>query len=68
MIYALKIKLHLNEKEKSLLDSQSMICNWAYNHILEIANDLRVGYISTQDPEIGKILYTERGLRDLLPS
>jgi len=37
------------------------------NTLLEKSIQLRAEYIQTQNPETGKILYTERGLRNLIP-
>jgi putative transposase len=64
---AVKIALHVNEEQKAILDGQSKIANWLYNQLLERANDLRQQYRQTQDQEVGRILYTQRGLRNLIP-
>jgi len=64
----LKLKLKLDPKSKQILDSQSKIANWLYNHLLEEANRLRDDYRNTQNPESSKILYSKRGLRDTIPS
>jgi putative transposase len=63
-----KIAFELTEEQAAILDSQSKIANWLYNHLLEHANALRKQYRETQDKEVGKILYTERGLRNLVPA
>ncbi len=68
MKVAIKIPLRVSEHDVAVLDSQSRIANWLYNHLLEQANVLRKQYRETQDKEVGKILYTERGLRNLIPS
>lgn len=52
---------------QSKLDGQAKICNWMYNHLLHKANDLKDEFIKNQSPEIAKVLYTERGLRNLIP-
>jgi putative transposase len=65
---AVKIALEVTEGQAALLDSQSKMTNWLYNHLLEIANGLQQQYRQSQDKQVGKTLYTERGLRDLLPS
>jgi len=65
---AVKIALEVTEGQATLLDSQSKIANWLYNQLLERANGLRQQYRQRQDKQVGKTLYTERGLRDLLPS
>src|SRR2546421_4149576 len=64
---AVKIPLLVGEQEAAILDSQSRIANWLYNELLERANDLRTQYRARQDKEVGRALYTERGLRDLIP-
>ena len=64
---ALKLKLHPNPDVAGILDSQSRICNWLYNHLLEKANDLRATYRETQDPMVVTVLYTKRGLRNQVP-
>ena len=65
---AVKIALQVGEQEATILDGQSRIANWLYNHLLATANDLRKQYRETQDKAVGKTLYTERGLRDLIPA
>jgi putative transposase len=65
---AVKILLQVGEREAAVLDSQSRIANWLYNTLLERANALRTQYRASQDKTVGKTLYTERGLRDLIPA
>jgi len=67
MKFALKIRLSLSSEDKRILDGQSRICNWAYNRGLEKALKMREKYVETKDPDIAKILYSERGLRNFLP-
>lgn len=62
-----KIPLIVSKEAENTLDGQSRICNWLYNQLLSQANELRKEYRQNQSPEISKILYTERGLRNLLP-
>src|SRR5438105_4724626 len=64
----IKIQLEAPDDVFRSLDGQSKICNWLYNRLLEKANALRVEFIQTQNTELVKTLYTERGLRNLLPS
>jgi len=64
---AVKIRLKVEQKAEQILDGQSKILNWLYNNLLETANKLRLEYIKSQDKEIGLTLYSERGLRDLVP-
>jgi putative transposase len=63
----LKIKLTLDEADARVLDGQSKIINWLYNHLLEQANKLRTEYIASQDKKLGLTLYSKRGLRNLIP-
>jgi putative transposase len=62
-----KIRLEVDLKTEATLDGQSKIANWLYNHLLEEANQLRSKYISTQDNQVGLLLYSERGLRNQIP-
>ncbi len=62
-----KILLEVTPKQAAILDSQSKIANWLYNKLLEEANVLRQQYRETQDKQVGLTLYTERGLRNLIP-
>ncbi len=64
---AVKMPLLVGEQEAAILDSQSKIANWLYNKLLEQANALRKQYRETQDKQVGLTLYTERGLRNLIP-
>ncbi len=52
----LKIKLDIEPQASQLLDSQSKICNWLYNHLLETANALKARFIARdgQDEEAAK--------------
>ncbi|WP_232796680.1 RNA-guided endonuclease InsQ/TnpB family protein [Kyrpidia spormannii] len=65
---ALKMLLEVDEHTAAVLDGQSRIANWLYNHLLEEANTLREKFRSTQDPEAARVLYTKRGLRDRVPA
>jgi putative transposase len=71
MKVAIKIPLLAGPQEAAVLDSQSRIANWLYNKLLEQANALCKQYREAQDQEtrdqIGLTLYTERGLRNLIP-
>jgi putative transposase len=62
-----KIRLEVDTDAESALDGRSRICNWLYNELLDLAGVLRARYRLDQDADIGRILYTERGLRNLLP-
>lgn len=67
MQFAHRIRLEVDAQTERILDGQSKICNWEYNQLVEIANRLRDEYIKTQDSEVAKTLYTQRGLRNLVP-
>lgn len=67
-VKVLKLELEAPKEVVRSLDGQSRICNWLYNRLLEKANGLRQEFIQTGNPELVKTLYTERGLRNLLPS
>ncbi|MEW6730999.1 MAG: transposase [Acidobacteriota bacterium] len=62
-----KIRLEVDPLTESILDSQSKIANWLYNHLLEEAEKLRSQYISTLDSQTALTLYSQRGLRDEIP-
>src|SRR5260221_3540768 len=64
---AVKTALAVSERDAAILDGQSRTTNWLYNHLLEHANGLRRQYRESKDQNVGKTLYTERGLRDLIP-
>src|SRR5271156_6010689 len=64
----IKLQLEASEEVFRSLDGQSKICNWLYNRLLEKANALRHEFIQTGNAELTKTLYTESGLRNLLPS
>lgn len=65
---AVKIRLDLDPQTQAALDGQAKIANWLYNHLLQHANELRSKYIETQSEEAARTLYTQRGLRDLIPN
>lgn len=39
MIYNQKIEVLFSKSDSLILDSQSKMCNWLYNHLLELSND-----------------------------
>ena len=63
----LKIPMKLSPEDRAILDGQSRICNWTYNYLLEIAISERQKFIASNDKEAAKLVYSKRGLRDLLP-
>ena len=64
----IKVALDMTKEQARILDGQSKIANWLYNHLLEEANGLRKEYATTQDKVIGKKLYSKFGLRNRVPS
>jgi putative transposase len=62
----LKMRLAVGTFEANEIDGQSRICNWLYNHLLGIGEQLKQEFISG-NPDASKTLYTKRGLRNLLP-
>jgi putative transposase len=63
----LKLVINPIEEDTAVLDGQSRICNWLYNHLVEKASLLRGEFCETQNSDTAKTLYTKRGLRNLLP-
>lgn len=64
----IKLQLEAPEENFRSMDGQSKICNWLYNCLLEKANALRQEFTQSGNTELARTLYTERGLRNLLPS
>ena len=69
-----KIPLEVTVEQAAILDSQSKIANWLYNRLLETANTLRKQYREARAKgnqkradEISLTLYTQHGLRNLIP-
>lgn len=65
---AIKLELSGEESQFLIIDGQSRICNWTYNHLLQLANDLKKQAIETSNFDEAKNIYTKRGLRNFLPS
>src|SRR5947208_259966 len=63
----IKLPMEAEGSEFYSLDGQSRICNWLYNHLLEHANSVKAQAIETNNFDQAKVIYTERGLRNLLP-
>lgn len=63
----LKLLLDVDSPSAEIIDGQSRICNWLYNHLLEKANTLKATFKKTKDPKTGKIVYSKLGLRNLIP-
>lgn len=64
--YGIKLRVHEEKEALSILDGQSKICNWLYNYLLEKASNYKKEF-RKGNKEVGKTLYTKRGLRNLLP-
>ncbi|MGH2639792.1 MAG: RNA-guided endonuclease InsQ/TnpB family protein, partial [Rhabdochlamydiaceae bacterium] len=67
IVKALKLRLEPDVDTQTILDGQSRICNWLYNSLLATAHTLRHEFIQTQQPELATTVYSERGLRNLVP-
>jgi len=65
--FAIKLDLKLDEEGQRIIDGQSKILNWTYNQLLDRANSLREEFKKTGNETACKTLYTQRGLRNLLP-
>jgi putative resolvase len=65
--YALKLRINYASQEIEILDGQSRICNWLYNHLLENSFELKKVFKDTHDKPTAKTFYSRRGLRNLLP-
>ena len=63
----IKLLLVTDSDSECLLDSQSRICNWVYNILLERANTSKQQFKETSNPEHSHTVYTKYGLRDLIP-
>src|ERR1700722_1278381 len=63
----IKLQLVADNDIFRLLDSQSRICNWLYNHLIEQGNAYKQQFIETQNPQYSKTVYTKFGLRNLIP-
>ncbi len=68
MIFAVKMPLEVTQEHEGSLIGQSKILNWSYNHLNQIAISKKDEFIRTKDPEIAKLIYSKKGLRDLLPA
>lgn len=66
-VKTIKLQMLAQTQTFRSLDGQSKICNWLYNHLLEKGHILKQQFIASGDLGAAKVLYTERGLRNLLP-
>jgi putative transposase len=64
---AVKLPLEVSLPDGDAIDGQSRILNWLFNHLLETANHEKQKFKETHCQEASKIVYTERGLRNLVP-
>lgn len=64
---AIKVRLVVDAANAAVLDGQSRILNWLYNLLLDMAGDLRHGYIGFPNEITARHLYTKRGFRNMLP-
>lgn len=65
-----RVELGLDEGSGLVLVSQSKICNWLYNRLLDRANSLKQQFKASggQDSAAARTIYSKRGLRNLVPS
>lgn len=63
----IRLQLKPDPESAGIVDGQSRICNWLYNHLAEEAAKLKQQFGKNQDLNAAKSLYTKRGLRNLLP-
>ena len=63
------IELEITSDQETLrsLDGQSRICNRLNNELLQRANEIKTAYKQTGDEYFVNMLYTKRGLRNLIP-
>jgi putative transposase len=64
---AVNLPLLVSAEIADSLEGQSKILNWTFNHLLETTNNEKQRYKETLDPKAAKLVYSKRGLRDLLP-
>lgn len=64
---AIKLELEGEEKNFRSLDSLSRICSRLYNELVERTVVLKNAFQCTGDPSFSKMLYSKRGLRNLIP-
>ena len=62
---AFKTKLTFSETDSAIIDGQSRILNWTYNHLLEFANKVKMTNEGTEKDL--KTVFSKRGLRNQLP-
>lgn len=72
--FARKVELLLDQESALRLDGQSKIANKLQNLLTEKATDLRAAFAEAKQAgrdevaaDLGKVLYTQRGLRNLIP-
>jgi putative transposase len=63
----LKLKIEAEIRSIGELNGQSRICNWLYNHLIEKSLQLKEEFIQSGSSKVSNVLYTKRGLRNLLP-
>ncbi len=65
------VKLQLEACEDNgffMLDGQSRICNWLYNHLLEYVNSIKATALETNNLKLIRTIYSKRGLRNHIPN
>ena len=66
-LMSVKLQLEAEENTFRVADGLSRICNWLFNHLLDVANGLKEDFKATGNPDNAKIVYSKRGLRNLVP-
>ena len=64
---SVKLQLEAEEKTFRITDGLSRICNWLFNHLLDVANGLKEDFKAAGTPDSAKTVYSKRGLRNLVP-
>jgi putative transposase len=64
----LKLKFQVTTEGEAVIDGQSRILNWTYNHLLDQALSLKQKYKDSGDKKLAEQVYSQRGLRNLLPA
>ena len=66
-LMSVKLQLEAEEKTFRITDGLSRICNWLFNHLLDVANGLKEDFKAAGTPDSAKTVYSKRGLRNLVP-
>ena len=64
---AIKLEIFGDDESLWALDGQSRICNRLYNELVHRASEIKIAYTQTGDEYFATMLYSKRGLRNLIP-